>query len=97
MVDLTDTTENLHIFRLTQVDGTACDAVGSEFGPILLMPDCFEDASSWFIEGEVDQSFPAKLCAEGFDVWFLNPKSAQPSGTTTNTAAFYNDSFEDYS
>ena len=60
------------------------------------MPDCFEDASSWF-EGEGDFSLPARLCLAGFDVWFLNPKSVQPSGTSTNTAAFNNDSIEDYS
>ena len=68
------TNEDLYLFRVTEVGGAPCVGYDREAGPILLMPDCFEDASSWF-EGEGDTSFPAKLCMEGYDVWLLNPKS----------------------
>ena len=55
------TNEDLYVFHLTEDYGSLCDRNNREAGPILLIPDCFEDASAWF-EGEGRESFPAKLC-----------------------------------
>jgi len=102
----------LALFRITGVNGTPgatgpadtaneCSSLGTAGNnrPVLLIPDCYSDASSWFTVADGENGLPGRLCKDGFDVWLANPKGSwlrgEDGATVSDPATYWDDTIED--
>jgi pimeloyl-ACP methyl ester carboxylesterase len=68
----------LNMFRIKDLKTGGKAVKDQPRGPILLIGDVNEDATSW-LDNSATDSTPYKLYLEGYDVYFYNRRGTKPS------------------